>query len=156
MKACPNCAEQVQDHARVCPHCGTKLQLDRLYLGLGLTAVIVILGLALPSVDLQSSSPPSAVSFDSSAELQAAEGQARIERLVRARLRDPSSAQFQHFGGGCGLVNSRNGFGGMSGNQPFVVGQNDRVVRLQDDATAFKTVWADHCVRQFDAPPLTR
>ncbi len=53
------------------------------------------------------------------------------ETLIKNRLRDPSSAEFssievQRVPGFapvvCGLVNSRNGFGGMSGPQRFIAG----------------------------------
>lgn len=70
---------------------------------------------------------------------------ARIERLVKARLRDPDSARFQHLPGGCGLVNSRNGFGGMSGNQPFVVTAGKAVLR-EDHPKDFAAIWRANCV----------
>jgi hypothetical protein len=50
---------------------------------------------------------------------------AEAQRDVRARLRDPSSAVFgQAFVGEsnlvCGLVNARNGVGGMTGMAPYI------------------------------------
>lgn len=45
-------------------------------------------------------------------------------RDVRERLRDPSSAEFSRMVVRgevvCGYVNSRNGFGGMNGPEPFI------------------------------------
>ncbi len=56
---------------------------------------------------------------------------AAAKELVKQRLRDPGSAEFtdiQVFAGSgrrpmvCGRVNARNGFGGMTGAQRFIVG----------------------------------
>jgi hypothetical protein len=50
-----------------------------------------------------------------------------VEAAIRARLRDPASAIFKHSAdvakGGvyCGLVNSKNGYGGYGGPKPFIV-----------------------------------
>ncbi len=58
---------------------------------------------------------------------------AAVHRRVRSRLRDPGSAQFGGLwqgrnGAACGFVNARNGFGGMSGPQPFVVPRGGRAL----------------------------
>jgi hypothetical protein len=82
---------------------------------------------------------------DADAQFAAAMTTARIERLVKARLRDPGSATFQHMQAGCGLVNARNGLGGMAGNKPFIVGQNDRVIFEEDGKAEFKALWNGHC-----------
>lgn len=88
---------------------------------------------------------PTGLSLDK--QMADAEVTVRIERLVRARLRDPDSAKFQHLGRGCGYVNSKNGFGGMSGNVEFVVGTNDKVAFRADNPKAFDTVWREHCLK---------
>jgi len=51
---------------------------------------------------------------------------ATVRAAVGARLRDPDSARFGEFrrgtaGATCGAVNARNGFGGYTGLQPFVL-----------------------------------
>ncbi|MES3042663.1 hypothetical protein [Sphingomonas faeni] len=53
----------------------------------------------------------------------------RAEREVRAILRDPESAKFSDMSvrtspavAVCGYVNSKNGFGGMTGKQRFISG----------------------------------
>jgi hypothetical protein len=50
---------------------------------------------------------------------------AHAQNAVRAKLRDPGSAQFGYIKPGkpgvmCGRVNSKNGFGGYAGSQQFV------------------------------------
>lgn len=50
---------------------------------------------------------------------------ARAQEAVRAKLRDPSSAQFGYIRAGkpgviCGRVNAKNGMGGYAGSQQFV------------------------------------
>lgn len=50
---------------------------------------------------------------------------AQAQAAVRAKLRDPASAQFGYIRAGkpgvmCGRVNSKNGFGGYDGGQQFV------------------------------------
>lgn len=51
--------------------------------------------------------------------------QADYESAVKLKLRDPQSAQFSdvtvNVESACGFVNSKNGFGGYAGRQPFVV-----------------------------------
>lgn len=49
-----------------------------------------------------------------------------IETAVRDKLKDPESARFKHFDYGskgtyCGLVNSKNAFGGYVGDVPYWV-----------------------------------
>lgn len=54
--------------------------------------------------------------------------EARVKNAVRYKLRDPASAQFESLRAAddtgyfwCGRVNSRNGFGGMTGFVSFMV-----------------------------------
>lgn len=75
------------------------------------------------------------------------------EILISQQLRDPGSAEFSNVrivrrSGGtaivCGLVNSRNGFGGMSGPVRFISG--DRVVvEGQIPASQMDSEWARNC-----------
>ena len=79
--------------------------------------------------------------------------QVAAETLIKQRLRDPSSAEFSslevHRVPGrpvvvCGLVNSRNGFGGMSGPQPFIAGEE--VLFGQDVPSRYMTdEWKRQC-----------
>jgi hypothetical protein len=75
-----------------------------------------------------------------------------VEREVRKQLRDPESAQFSDMRSTaltngqlavCGLVNSKNGFGGYGGNEiyaAFVEGNEVREVYLDEVTPGF--VWA--------------
>lgn len=77
-------------------------------------------------------------------EARVSEAQARVSQV----LREPGSAVFgptfvsQKGGVVCGAVNARNGFGGMSGNQPFIVFK-DSVVMGGD--SAFPRNWKQFC-----------
>jgi hypothetical protein len=67
---------------------------------------------------------------------------------VLAVLRDPNSAIFGSsyigkYGAGCGLVNARNGFGGMSGMRRYVVA--GRITMIDDGKLAFEMTWNDLC-----------
>lgn len=72
---------------------------------------------------------------------------------VRARLRDPDSARFDNvktFAKAgkvvvCGRVNSRNGYGGMSGQQRFISGGD--LAFLEDEMAAgeMDQVWSAAC-----------
>lgn len=75
------------------------------------------------------------------------------KELIKQRLRDPSSAEFSALQVNrvpgrstvvCGLVSSRNGFGGMSGPQRFISG--DRVL-LEEGLPAGRMddEWARSC-----------
>lgn len=77
------------------------------------------------------------------------------EQDVKTRLREPSSAIFSDMrvrktgsiNAVCGTVNSRNGFGGMSGPVRFVWGNT--IVHIEGDGQTtpdtFKDLWARLC-----------
>lgn len=74
--------------------------------------------------------------------------------LVKPRLRDPNSAVFSNITFKqetptrsmiiCGHVNSKNGFGGMTGPQRFVLGGT---VAIEEEigAANMNTVWREYC-----------
>lgn len=74
---------------------------------------------------------------------------ARTEVGVKARLRDPDTAEFSDvhtttYQGAevvCGHVNAKNGFGGMTGRQKFV-GTGDTVFVEEDGASAVQEAWS--------------
>jgi hypothetical protein len=112
--------------------------------------VVAVAGVVAASfLSLRTVPPPAQQPAVVSVEQQLAEAQqiARIERLVRARLRDPESAVFRHIGRGCGYVNARNGYGGMAGDEPFIVGSNDQVAFHKTDPKAFAVVWQGYCLK---------
>lgn len=75
---------------------------------------------------------------------------------VKSKLRDPSSAEFTELRtirrdgkalGACGKVNSKNGFGGMSGPTRFIAGGNITAIEGDGmmDAKNFAEAWAMMC-----------
>lgn len=80
--------------------------------------------------------------------------QVKAEDRVRQALRDPGSAEFSQVqvyvpdDGGpmvtCGYVNSRNGFGGMSGPKPFIAGATV-ILEEQVGAQTIRNLWAEFC-----------
>lgn len=74
------------------------------------------------------------------------------EDALKAKLRDPSSAEFTNVRisrsagvpAACGEVNSRNGFGGMTGPQRFISG-GAAVVESEMEPSEFARSWAQLC-----------
>lgn len=73
---------------------------------------------------------------------------------VRSRLRDPASATFgqaivSRTNLVCGYVNARNGFGGLTGLQPYIAGYRGGAVLMAEEARsnpeAFKKEWRKQC-----------
>jgi hypothetical protein len=65
---------------------------------------------------------------------------------VRASLKDPDSAEFRNIHGICGEVNSKNGFGGMTGYKRYI--GNSGIVAIEGENTAtdqFEPVWQKFC-----------
>lgn len=74
--------------------------------------------------------------------------------LVRTRLKDPDSAIFGHTtrhlvsdgkNVACGTVNSKNGFGGYSGEKRFVYMYEQHSVSFDDGSPDFSTLWRLFC-----------
>lgn len=74
-----------------------------------------------------------------------------VEAAVKARLRDPDSAQFGKMypvvGGVCGSVNSKNGFGGFSGETTFVYvsAGNQVFIDPRTNNASFVKLWHQVC-----------
>jgi len=73
---------------------------------------------------------------------------------VKAKLKDPESAQFKDtfFNKGssnvpvsCGWVNSKNGFGGFTGYQRYVSAGKAELTFLEEQVTDFQIVWNKFC-----------
>jgi len=108
---------------------------------LRMLTLAALLALPLQACGEPPSGPPDDVGFEIVAKDQ-----------VKARLRDPASAEFTNVRivrrngrtAICGYVNSRNGFGGMTGPQRFIAGG---AVGLEDDfgPGQMDEVWAMMC-----------
>lgn len=89
-----------------------------------------------------------------SRQITAIEAEMVAKELIKPRLRDPSSATFSNItfqqatsSRGiiiCGHVNSKNGFGGMTGPQRFVTG-GTVVVEEEVGQANMDIMWAEFC-----------
>lgn len=77
----------------------------------------------------------------------------KAEDVVKSQLKDPNSAIFQNtrvidYGSGkivCGLVNSKNSYGGYVGSTPFVAGVDDTQIYQDSDTLTFNAGIKDAC-----------
>lgn len=111
--------------------------------------VVIVAGIFFGGVYVLSHNGPSGYPVGSDTSYQAS-----AEQLVRQRLRDPDSAEFtavrvidNREGTGkvaCGMVNAKNGFGGMTGAKRFIAGG---VVAIEDDigTAGMDQLWARFC-----------
>lgn len=164
---CPKCSEPMMMSASRCSACNAEFSDEEVKANIAskkndptsclilMAALVLIGGLLFGSVSSCSSSDPSDVSTSSTP--NAGEEYAWKEaakEVVRAKLRDPDSAEFS----GlivypetadkptiiCGYVNSRNGFGGMTGPQRFIAGGT---VMVEEEFTAAQMTiaWTRFC-----------
>ena len=114
--------------------------------GAGLVALLIIVRFTNPA-------PPDYGYADLNREQAAMESAANsasadrevAEIIVKGLLRDPSSATFLHHpeSAGCGWVNARNGYGGMAGDQAFIVTHGPAM--FDDGSPRFASKWAEVC-----------
>lgn len=114
----------------------------------GIAFIIVAVGLMLMALTM--------CSHNGVAQKDAPPSDAQYEVLaydnVKARLRDPDSATFSEVRVSrkagvpavCGYVNSKNGFGGMSGNQRFISG-GATALESDMEPEEFAKSWAQIC-----------
>lgn len=75
-------------------------------------------------------------------------------QAVRAKLKDPGSAEFKdvYFNRGgdgipmtCGQVNGKNSFGGRNGYQRFISSGSSELTFLEEEVSDFVIVWNRFC-----------
>ena len=76
------------------------------------------------------------------------------KEAVKSKLKDPDSAQFKnsYFNRSttgvpvsCGLVNSKNGFGGYGGFQRYVSAASPELTFLEEQVADFQLLWNRYC-----------
>ena len=143
MTKCRECGKDVSSSASSCPHCGIKhpggervgCVLGTLFLLSVLFVALIVVAKCSGGSDTVYSPPPVDLSYGA-------------KQLVRARLRDPKSAEFRnvttHGRVVCGEVNARNGFGGMTGFQRFVAAGDSAFVESEVKG-GLSTIWNRFC-----------
>lgn len=165
---CPQCRENMNMTAKRCPNCQYDFSDDEVRANIaskktnplgcavivGIIAVVAVIGLAFSSGGDEASDIPNKAASKtlSSGEVFAYKEAAKT--LISAKLRDPDSAIFSNMVVYperedrsviiCGYVNSRNGFGGMTGAQRFITGGT---VMLEEEFTKeqMSIAWTRFC-----------
>ena len=149
--ACPHCAKPNAYTASICAHCNERIAIvgrdekDGMW-WIGCLIPIVIIGFLLYNCSGQET------------DTGPSEGAVWVvvQNNTKARLRDPSSAEFSGMHsiekdgkiiGACGSVNSKNGFGGMSGPKRFIGGGNINAIEGDGmmDSSNFNEAWNRMC-----------
>lgn len=69
------------------------------------------------------------------------------KELVKSKLKDPASAQFQNVKENCGEVNSKNSYGGYVGFKRYVSLDGSVIMESDDlDPLIFELGWTAYCV----------
>ena len=148
---CPRCGEQIIRTLAFCPHCkahftdAEKAELNKGFPSTQTSCALFLVMIAAAGFLIYLiASQLSANADRPNYEVDKMMLEQMAKQKVRAILRDPGSAQFSGLiakpsteeGRGivCGYVNSRNGFGGMTGPQQFIVA--DAIFLLEEQASA--------------------
>ena len=164
---CPKCTTPMPMAASGCSNCKAEFKPEEVRQNIaskkndpsGCIAISLV-GILLIAVMIYVANLPDRAGSSSSADGTPSAGDVYVwkeaaKEVVRERLRDPDSAVFsglEVLPGDeqtatiiCGRVNSRNGFGGMTGPQRFIAGGT---VMLEEDFTPaqIETAWTRFCM----------
>lgn len=123
--------------------------------------VIFFVGIVVLGQVLQELQPPPTPEEKAAQARSAArwEAEYRAKQAVLGMLREPESAKFGDVWVAksarvvCGEVNARNGFGGMTGMQRFVIGPAIGLHMEGQQDPEFRTQWNGECVTQSGKDP---
>lgn len=160
---CKACKNQIAKTAKTCPSCGAPnkktsraVKLAFIMVALAVFGAYVTDGGSGRTVQPELS-PEKMAQIKQEAKERAEksfniEAQLAAERAVRRLLKDPDSAQFKSVyvtnrektgRSACGLVNSKNSFGGMAGFKRFV--SDGKTTFMEGRDSNFAQVWAAAC-----------
>lgn len=163
---CKECGSDVSTQAKACPKCGARPPKKTsivTWAVLGMVLLAVWLGATDDGPGAQPATSASAIS--SAAPAKPRELDQRTKEFawmevgkdaVRAKLKDPKSAEFKdvYFFRGkdgvpmtCGQVNAKNGFGGYAGFKRFVSAGNAEMTFLEGEVSDFYLVWNKFCAK---------
>lgn len=121
---------------------------------LGVIFALIIVGMVVSA--LNPSKRPNTPTPPADRSIPAPIGPDAAALLVKPRmaLRDPDSARFRDtiyrtwmsIPVVCGVVDARNGFGGMTGDQQFIMVGNEVAVADQTPRRKFAKLWKTYCV----------
>jgi len=164
LKKCKECGGEVSTKAAACPKCGARPEKSHR----ALKGFVIVVGFftLMGIIGSQSTPKEHAKSGTTVQHRQSNRGadvsdQARElawlekgKQAVKARLKDPKSAEFRNvfFSRGtdgvpcaCGEVNARNSLGGYIGYQRFISGGSEDLTFLQNEVADFDVAWARLC-----------
>jgi DNA-directed RNA polymerase subunit RPC12/RpoP len=155
---CRECQKLISDKAVSCPSCGAKIKAKTSVFTLlfgGLFCLIVI-SFVSSSLNNKDATPAyqSTAEQDRHAEetYKAQLNVATAKQLMLGQMKDPDSTKFgtvvSRAGVVCGYVNSKNSYGGYSGETPFIVKLPAKETFLQGKSPGFDKLWNSQCTEK--------
>lgn len=150
---CKECGGKVSTTAKACPSCGAAVssqpKTKKVHIVL-VGALAATVALAYISSGPSSSSSPDAMEESSVKRPESSELKIMAAQIhIKKSLKDPDSAKFGKVfyrnNSVCGLVNSRNSFGGYSGDKAYVVDFSQNTSMIDDGSSEFKRLWRVKC-----------
>ncbi len=159
---CKECGGKVSTNAKACPACGAKPpKKTSVVTWLVLATVVIVAGKGIftdkpaevaktPEQTAAETAAAKQRSADAKIRQDAFLAQAIAKQAVLGRLKDPDSAKFgqvvaRESGIVCGYVNSKNSFGGYTGDKAFIYFTKKEIAVMQGEAKDFESVWNKQC-----------
>lgn len=161
---CKECGEKISTNAKTCPSCGAKAPKKTSFVTWGVLFIILLAVYGGWQNESNMSPEEKSISALKQNIIEQNKDQMKKERLwvvkgkdaVKARLKDPQSAEFKDvyfFRGGdnipvtCGQVNTKNSFGGYVGFQYFISSGSSELTFLENEVDDFASVWNKFCTK---------